>query len=230
MIRYIISFIMLSLCISMNAQNDKMIVTMKNGTTIHVPIDSIDNIEFEKIIEKEEDNKAVDLGLSVSWAAYNLGANAPQEYGHLYSWGEITPKDNYGEDDYLYYKNDAYTSIGNNICGTAYDPVRAEWGEEWRLPSHKEIEELLTLCTWILGEIEGIQGYRVIGPSGKSIFLPAAGYSSGSQRKKDGSEGYYWSGTQSENLVSSAYNLNFKGYNTSWTATRAYGFSIRGVK
>lgn len=31
----------------------------------------------------------VDLGLSVKWATCNLGANAPEEYGDYYTWGDI---------------------------------------------------------------------------------------------------------------------------------------------
>ena len=33
----------------------------------------------------------VDLGLSVLWASYNLGASSPEEYGDYYAWGEIIP-------------------------------------------------------------------------------------------------------------------------------------------
>jgi len=41
----------------------------------------------------------VDLGLSVKWAEYNLGAfpgNKPNDwYGDYYAWGELKPKQNY---------------------------------------------------------------------------------------------------------------------------------------
>lgn len=33
----------------------------------------------------------VDLGLSVKWAKYNIGATSPEEYGDFYAWGEIEP-------------------------------------------------------------------------------------------------------------------------------------------
>ena len=39
----------------------------------------------------------VDLGLSVKWATCNLGANAPEEYGDYYAWGDI---ETYYEDGY----------------------------------------------------------------------------------------------------------------------------------
>lgn len=38
---------------------------------------------------------AVDLGLSVKWASFNLGATAPEEYGNYYAWGEVATKDAY---------------------------------------------------------------------------------------------------------------------------------------
>jgi hypothetical protein len=33
----------------------------------------------------------VDLGLSVRWATFNVGASAPEEYGDYFAWGETTP-------------------------------------------------------------------------------------------------------------------------------------------
>lgn len=35
--------------------------------------------------------EVIDLGLSVKWASFNLGATAPEEYGDYYAWGEAAP-------------------------------------------------------------------------------------------------------------------------------------------
>lgn len=35
--------------------------------------------------------EAIDLGLSVKWASFNLGAGLPEQYGHYYAWGETEP-------------------------------------------------------------------------------------------------------------------------------------------
>ena len=35
--------------------------------------------------------QAVDLGLSVKWASFNLGASQPDEFGDYYAWGETEP-------------------------------------------------------------------------------------------------------------------------------------------
>ena len=35
--------------------------------------------------------EAIDLGLSVEWASWNVGASAPEEYGDYFAWAEIEP-------------------------------------------------------------------------------------------------------------------------------------------
>lgn len=35
--------------------------------------------------------ESIDLGLSVKWANFNLGAGLPEQYGHYYAWGETEP-------------------------------------------------------------------------------------------------------------------------------------------
>lgn len=35
--------------------------------------------------------EAVDLGLSVKWASYNVGATRPEDYGDYFAWGEVEP-------------------------------------------------------------------------------------------------------------------------------------------
>ena len=49
----------------------------------------------------------VDLGLpsGLLWATCNVGANAPEEYGDYFAWGETQPKDVYDWDTYQYSHN-----------------------------------------------------------------------------------------------------------------------------
>ncbi len=35
--------------------------------------------------------EAIDLGLSVKWASFNVGASSPEESGNYYAWGVIEP-------------------------------------------------------------------------------------------------------------------------------------------
>jgi hypothetical protein len=52
--------------------------------------------------EEMEGHECVDLGLTsgLKWAAYNLGAEAPEEYGDFYAWGETTTKAEFNERPY----------------------------------------------------------------------------------------------------------------------------------
>ncbi len=78
-----------------------------------------------------------------------------------------------------------------DIKGDAkYDAATANWGNDWRMPTTFELAELYLYCTW---EFVG-NGYKVTGPNGNSIFLPAAGYRYGDKQYGNGNAGYYASG------------------------------------
>ena len=47
--------------------------------------------ETETIIAPE----AIDLGLSVKWGSFNLGATSPEQIGNLYAWEETETKKKY---------------------------------------------------------------------------------------------------------------------------------------
>lgn len=66
-----------------------------------------------------------------------------------------------------------------------------------KLPTKEQWEELIDKCTWEWIALNGVNGYKVIGPNGNSIFLPAAGgrYGRG-QMYNEGVLGYYWSSTE----------------------------------
>ena len=71
--------------------------------------------EEERIAREQQQgistSKKVDLGLSVCWAEWNVGASAPEEYGGYYAWGETEEKSNYDWSTYKWYKgsNDTLT-------------------------------------------------------------------------------------------------------------------------
>lgn len=138
--------------------------------------------------EDEEHYHAVDLGLSsnILWACYNLGATSPEDYGEYYAYAEKTTKNKYSERNYLFFYYDyqfdgqysyyeSIPGVGADISGSVYDVVAEQWGEGWRMPTHKEMQELVDSCTWTWTTKEGVIGYKVTGPNGNSIFLPASG-------------------------------------------------------
>ena len=176
----------------------------------------------------------VDLGLSVKWAACNIGAEKPEDYGDYFAWGETKPKMEYSESTYeysvrkfLYYK---YFDLGKNISDTQYDAAHANWGGGWRLPIKAELDELKRKCTWTWTTRGGHNGYKVTGPNGNSIFLPAAGYRAGALCCNIGKSGLYWDSTPHEKHMQNAYYLDFRSsyYNIEW-GCRYYGLSLRPV-
>ena len=124
----------------------------------------------------------VDLGLSVMWATCNLGADKPEDYGDYFAWGDTEPKLKY------YYENS--TTI-KSTCNYR-DAAMANWGKSWRVPTHEEFEELNN-CQWLECSIDGKKGYKITGPNGNCIFLPAAGLAAGSHIDKPGDQYFYWS-------------------------------------
>ena len=185
----------------------------------------VDDISEQGISTEQK----VDLGLSVCWAGWNVGASSPEGYGNYYAWGETTTKNNYSERSYQYY-NGSYRYIGSNISGTRYDVVREEWGGSWRLPTKAEIQELVDRCSWTWTTYKGVNGYKVTGPNGNSIFLPAAGYCCGSELSLRGSYGSYWSGSLNESNQSYAYLLGFdSGDRYFGNFYRDFGRTVRPV-
>ena len=180
--------------------------------------------------EPAVDERAIDLGLSVKWASCNVGATAPEEYGGYYAWGETEEKSSYYESDYLYYSNGSYTNIGSDISGTQYDVAHVKWGGSWRMPTLDEIKELYNNCTWQWTTLNGVNGYRVTGPNGNSIFLPAAGWCNGTGVYYQGSYGYYWSSSLNSYYSYSACFLYFDSGYYYWHYDYRYsGRSVRPV-
>lgn len=58
----------------------------------------------------------------------------------------------------------------------SYSAIGTSWGDNWRIPNDEEMRELVNECEWIWTDNINRHGYLVIGPNGKSIFIPAAGY------------------------------------------------------
>lgn len=217
----------LLLPMSVSAQRRQMVVYRNGLSPLRINVETIDYITVEPA--QAESHDFTDLGLSVMWATCNIGADAPEQYGDYFAWGETEPKDSYTEQNYLLTKDGVFDSSIKEISATQYDAATVLWQDTWRMPTITEVEELASRCTWTWTSLNGTNGYRVTGPSGQSIFLPAAGQKRESTVNA-GSTGYYWTGTLSAEYTTAAYNLNFTGYNGRWSANRAYGFTIRPVR
>ena len=176
----------------------------------------------------EGDCRFVDLGLpsGVKWYTCNVGANAPHEYGNYYAWGETTTKSEYTEENSVTMGQPMSDFSGN----VTYDVATANWGSTWRMPTKAEMQELENNCTWTWTAQSGINGMRVTGPNGNSIFLPATGYCDGSSRYCVGDWGCYWSSTPDEMDTGCAYSLLFVSVNhyVYWNG-RSRGLTVRPV-
>ncbi len=167
----------------------------------------------------------VDLGLSVKWATCNVGASSPEDYGNYYAWGEIKTKPEYTEENSVTWGK----SIGDIVGNANYDAARANWGGSWRMPTYDEIQELINNCTIEWTTQGEHNGFKITGPNGNSIFLPAAGGYSESLRD-DGEFGHYWSSSPVEDYTHNVYGLGFYNGDFNWDCDyRYYGHSVRPV-
>ena len=171
----------------------------------------------------------VDLGLpsGLKWATCNVGASSLEEYGDYYAWGEIETKSEYGIDNCKTSEKSMKDISGN----ATYDVARAKWGGSWRIPTKVEFEELREKCTWQLITKNGKNGYKVTGPNGNSIFLPAAGYRLGSSLYDVEEDGNYRTSTPYENNGNYyVFILTFHGiYRSVEWNYRSRGQSVRPV-
>ena len=187
-------------------------------------------------------HEAVDLGLpsGLKWASCNVGATAPEEYGGYYAWGETEEKNDYSSDTYKYCNGTSMTkyctssrhgTVDNKTTLEPCDDVATvKWGGNWRMPTRAEQDELRNSCTWTWTTLNGVKGYRVTGPNGNSIFLPAAGCRYGAGVNGQGSGGSYWSSSLNSSYGYGAYGLSFGSSGYDWGSIyRFYGHSVRPV-
>lgn len=153
--------------------------------------------------------QAVDLGLSVKWSSYNLGALFPDEYGIYTGWGDPTGA--------LRSNSPSDYAVGNtndNIAGSEYDTAFSFWGDKWRMPTKAEFEELNTL-DWQYTENydnTGVTGWIVSAKNGNSIFIPWAGFKNQESDVYVGNDCFLW--TSERSGETNAFYANIKVQNS----------------
>ena len=178
-----------------------------------------------------EGHEYVDLGLSVKWATYNVGATTPEDYGDYFAWGEVEPKDYYDWSSYKYcngtdtsltkYCNDINYGFNKFIDNKLEldpedDAASVNWGGKWRMPTADELDDLRYSCTWEWTTQNGVVGLlgtsRVEGYTDRTIFFPAAGmfYMDEMVNIDENLWGWYWSKTIELNYPNSAQLLFFQ--------------------
>lgn len=191
----------------------------------------------------------VDLGLpsGTLWATCNIGANAPEEYGCYFAWGETKPKTTYDWSTYKHCNGDIDQQIkycnnsqyGNNgftdnsiTLELIDDAATANWGNGWTIPTEKQWWELRDNTTRQFTVQNGVKGLLFTSKkNGQCLFLPAAGYRFHDELKEVDS-GNYWSSSPSTDVSYGAEGFYFS---SSFSASdgniaRAYGRSVRPVR
>ncbi|MBQ7526628.1 MAG: hypothetical protein IJT11_02735 [Bacteroidaceae bacterium] len=188
-----------------------------------------------------------------------LAINSPEEYGDYFAWGETAPKDVYnwstykwmnagqssysqinkytfadGQMEACWYSNGTFVGDGKTELAPEDDAATANWGSGWQMPSFDQIKELCnssnTTTEWT--QVNGVNGRKITSKSnGNSIFLPAAGYRSGTSLSSAGSYGYYWSRSFDTSYSDYAYGLYFGSDSVVWLSYgRGSGSGVRPVR
>lgn len=151
-------------------------------------------IRHEKWLEQKRKNApppiAVDLGLSVKWSSFNLGAYKPSDIGRKFQWCKRSSIPG------------TSTKLAPHQIGDISGDKNLDWatellGNNWRTPTETEYIELIERCQWETTFIDGIKGKLVTGPNGNSIFVP---FTESSTWEKVFISGKYWTSSPSISL------------------------------
>lgn len=199
----------------------------------------------------------IDLNLpsGTLWARCNIGATSPEQGGFYFSWGEVSPKEDYSWESYKWALQDRQQWKGYSKYTIEDNTANCSWysqgifqgdnlselmneddaayiclGENWRMPTVDQIKELTQECDWKWSKLNGVPGYTITGENGNSIFLPAVGSRSSKYSDTNTEVGYILSRSLDKTTSGRAYNLYFDKeiYGFSWT-TRETGLPIRPV-
>ena len=222
----------------LSAQGVKIV--KKGGLAVDYNYSKIERIEVK--YDEARADTAVDLGLpsGLKWAKFNIGANAPEEHGGYFAWGETTEKNVYSWGWYLCQQSECgtwadpfiknYQSAGTYILGPAYDAAHIQWGGRWRMPTEDDFKELKENCSCEKTTVNGVSGYRYTGWNGNSIFLPDGQIKNGPNLTSDLFKCAYWTSFCMYYSFSTAQQASaFAPGGFLSGIDRAYGLAIRPV-
>lgn len=168
------------------------------------------------------DNDLVDLGLSVKWARFNVGAKSENGLGGLFGFGDLTGCNNSIDLADYPATTDTYK--------TAYDIANSVYGGKVTLPTAADFEELFSLCEKEWTEQDGVAGFKLTGPNGNSIFLPAAGSRTVNDITEAGTKGIYMTGSVNPTNTDFALSYQFtSGMSGKTTTARYQAIAVRPV-
>lgn len=235
--RISVAALLLLLITTITSAQRIMKVEKTDGTIVEYPVTDIIRVYFEEstpevnLCPDANHPHMIDLGLpsGVKWSCCNVGASNPEDYGDYYAWGETEVKDSYTNDNYRY--KDTSLELGRDICFTDYDVAHVKWGDAWRMPTGAEFDELWDNCSHDWTTVNGVNGMRLTGSNGNSIFFPAAGIYYDSLANEV-SFGFYWAGTYSSTYQFGPDYFTFDSYglNGIGDCFKTDGLSVRPVQ
>ena len=208
--------------------------TMSDGSVVNIR--GIQLVSAEVLTPSA--HEYVDLGLpsGTLWATCNIGADAPEDYGDNFAWGETEPKSNYNWGTYKWGESplSKYNdSDGLQCLEPEDDAASVLWGSEWHMPTQEQSAELYDECDWTWTVVNGVSGRKVTSRvNGNYIFLPAAGCYEDSSLLRGGHTGYFWTNTIRTNNYEWAWDRRFTSdiVGVSTDGARYFGCSVRPVR
>ena len=189
------------------------------------------------IIETSGDTNGysyVDLELpsGALWAAMNVGASKPSDYGLFFQWGDTVgyTEDQVGKDK-LFNWNDYKWSINGTIAlELEDDAAHVNMGGDWHMPTNDQVDELFGGTDYKFTTLDGIGGasFTSKNDSSKSIFIPAAGKALNGSIIQSGNSVGSWINQLSSNDNGSCFYIDSSG-DGGINLPRYCGLSIRGV-
>lgn len=170
-----------------------VVMVLALGLMSNTVYDKSEDEDADSETDVYPEHEFVDLGLSVNWALCNIGESDyfPEWRGNLYAWGESVTRD-YDLENHFASRVSYYFDNRITVLEPQDDAATLLWGEDWRMPTKEEFQELVDKCQWEWTQENGHYGYRVTGRNGNSIFLPSGGMKI-ENRWNNYPEGlYYW--------------------------------------
>jgi len=119
----------------------------------------------------------VDLGLSVKWARYNIGATKPESVGDFLEFTEGCTKSTYQFNNITGMMNSEGYTRGKSIAGSRFDQSTKKWSVRWKTPTKKQFDELYKNCDRSNYTLNGKTGVLFTSKiNQRSIFIPNSGY------------------------------------------------------
>ena len=190
----------------------------------------------------------VDLGLpsGTLWATCNLGAEAPEQYGDYFAWGETESKTTYNWSTYKYSYGDSNVELLTKYCNSADfgyngftdnltrleptdDAATVILGNDWCMPTYDQWKELYEHTSWDWTSKKGTKGILFTADNGNTLFLPAAGGRYDDNLFYFNVEGLYWSSELYVVSSVSYFNFNMDFCSMKYGPHRT-GYSVRPVR